>query len=105
MLSDFGQIGVTQRTQRAFEGRDASVSWPTQGSPVVMPHDYKCNYGRWVYPEQRGKPADADGEKAIRHVGPYMAHPVPRSAGWTCSPLSIARSANTIVIFCAAQHE
>ena len=74
VLSDFGRIGVTQQTC------DGTVAWPTRASAVVMPHDYRCNYGRWVYPEDRGKPADADGEEAIRRVGPYLAHPVPRSA-------------------------
>ena len=73
-LSDFGRIGVT-RTE--CEG---VVSWHTRASPVVMPTDYECNYGRFVYPEQRGAPPDALGEEAIKHVGPYMEHPVPRSA-------------------------
>ena len=74
VLSDFGRIGVTRSEC------DGAASWPTRASAVVMPHDYKCNYGRWVYPEQRGAPATADGEEAIKHVGPYLAHPVPRSA-------------------------
>ena len=73
-LSDFGRIGVT-RTE--CEG---VVSWHTRASPVVMPTDYECNYGRFVYPEQRGAPPDALGEEAIKHVGPYKEHPVPRSA-------------------------
>jgi hypothetical protein len=73
-LSDYGRIGVT-RTE--CEG---VVNWHTRASPVVEPHDYACNYGRFVYPEHRGNPADADGEKAIRHVGPYKEHPVPRTA-------------------------
>ena len=74
VLSEFGRLGVSQKT---YEG---VVSWPTQASPVVMQHDYACNYGRFVYPEQRGNPPDADGEEAIRRVGPYKEHPVPRSA-------------------------
>ena len=73
-LSDFGRIGVTRSECEGV------VTWPTRASPVVMPADYKCNYGRWVYTEQRGAPPDALGEEAIRHVGPYMEHPVPRSA-------------------------
>ncbi len=74
VLSEFGRIGVTRSEC------DGTASWPTRASAVVMPHDYKCNYGRWVYPEQRGAPATPDGEEAIKHVGPYMAHAVPRSA-------------------------
>jgi hypothetical protein len=74
VLEEFGQLGVVQKE---CEG---SVSWPAQASPVVMSHDYTSHYGRWIYPEKRGKPPDEDGEKAIRHVGPYMAHPIPRSA-------------------------
>ena len=74
VLSGFGNIGVSQRT---YEG---AVTWPSRVAHVVMPADYECNYGHGVYPEQRGKPPDALGEEAIRHVGPYMKHPVPRSA-------------------------
>lgn len=74
VLSDFGKIGVSQKTH------DGAVTWPTQASPVVMPADYQCNYGYGVYPEQRGAPPDALGEEAIKLVGPYMQHPVPRSA-------------------------
>jgi hypothetical protein len=73
-LSDYGRIGVT-RTE--CEG---VVNWHTRASPVVEPGAYECNYGRFVYHEQRGNPPDADGERAIRHVGPYKEHPVPRTA-------------------------
>lgn len=63
-LEKFGHVGVSQSTY------DGAVTWPTQASPVVMPGDYKCNYGGFVYPEQRGAPPDALGEEAIKHVGP-----------------------------------
>ncbi len=75
VLEEFGQLGVVQRE---CEG---SVSWPAQASPVVMSHDYTSHYGRWIYPEKRGKPPDADGEVAIMHVGPYMEHPIPAVGG------------------------
>ncbi len=89
VLEEFGQLGVVQKE---CEG---SVSWPAQASPVVMSHDYTAHYGRWIYPEKRGKPPDADGEVAIRHVGPYMEHPIPRSAACLlCVDMRLGRRAD-----------